>query len=182
MRRVWAVLLLLLALAGSGCRIARTDGGERESVEYTVLNADAIPPEVERIIREQEGQAFQMTYKSGGYLYILRGYGEQETGGYSIQVEEVSVSERLFISARGFWARRQRKSSGEMVPIPGWWSKRRIAGSRLLLRGDCRRSESERTPAYRNEFAYKRRSSYGISKESSASVERKVGGGEPGDF
>lgn len=93
MRRVWAVLLLLLALAGSGCRIARTDGGERESVEYTVLNADAIPPEVERIIREQEGQAFQMTYKSGGYLYILRGYGEQETGGYSIQVEEVSVSE-----------------------------------------------------------------------------------------
>ena len=78
MGKLWAALLLFLALTVSGCRIVSTEGGERQAVEYTVLRGEALPPEVERLIREQEGQAFQMTYKSGGY---------------SIQVEEVSVSD-----------------------------------------------------------------------------------------
>ena len=93
MGKLWAALLLFLALTVSGCRIVSTEGGEQQAVEYTVLRGEALPPEVERLIREQEGQAFQMTYKSGGYLYIPRGYGEQKSGGYSIQVEEVSVSD-----------------------------------------------------------------------------------------
>ena len=82
MGKLWAALLLFLVLTVSGCRIVSTEGGERQAVEYTVLRGEALPPEVERLIREQEGQA-----------YILRGYGEQKSGGYSIQVEEVSVSD-----------------------------------------------------------------------------------------
>ena len=30
-----------------------------------------------------------MTYSDGNYKYIVVGYGRQETGGYSIQVQEV---------------------------------------------------------------------------------------------
>ena len=94
MGKLWAALLLFLALTVSGCRIVSTEGGERPGGGiYSSPGGRPLPPEVERLIREQEGQAFQMTYKSGGYLYILRGYGEQKSGGYSIQVEEVSVSD-----------------------------------------------------------------------------------------
>ena len=49
--------------------------GEREAVEYTVLRPDAIPPEVAEVIQEQGDAAFQMTYISSGYLYILRAMG-----------------------------------------------------------------------------------------------------------
>jgi hypothetical protein len=34
-----------------------------------------------------------MTYSDGEYLYIARGYGEQETGGYSITVQELYLTE-----------------------------------------------------------------------------------------
>ena len=57
MGKLWAALLLFLALTVSGCRIVSTEGGERQAVEYTVLRGEALPPEVERLIREQEGQA-----------------------------------------------------------------------------------------------------------------------------
>ena len=114
MKRVWAGFLLLLALAASGCRIVRTEGGEREDVEYTVLSADAVLPEVLQVIREQEGGAFQMTYKSGGYLYILRGYGEEKTEGYSIQVEEVSRSQSaLYIRTRLLGPETKEEQQGE---------------------------------------------------------------------
>ena len=33
-----------------------------------------------------------MTYQSGEDLYLVKGYGQQTTGGYSIQVEELGVT------------------------------------------------------------------------------------------
>ena len=33
-----------------------------------------------------------MTYETPEHLYIVRGYGEQETGGYCIQVKELYLS------------------------------------------------------------------------------------------
>lgn len=40
-----------------------------------------------------------MTYQVGDIRYLMKGYGEQLTGGYSIQVEEVS-NQRTQYSAR----------------------------------------------------------------------------------
>lgn len=98
-RRLFLILAAFLLLGG--CRISDVEKGEREAVEYTVLRADAIPPEVSEIIREQGEEAFQMTYASSGYLYILRGYGRQKSGGYSIRVEEVtSTEEALHVRTR----------------------------------------------------------------------------------
>ena len=89
----WLFLLLAAFLLIGGCGISNVEKGEREAVEYTVLRPDAIPPEVAEVIQEQGDAAFQMTYISSGYLYILRGYGRQKSGGYSIQVEEVTSTE-----------------------------------------------------------------------------------------
>ena len=51
------------------------------------------PPEIDQILRRKKESAFQMAYESGDDLYILRGYGKQKSGGFSIQIEEVSKSE-----------------------------------------------------------------------------------------
>ena len=44
-------------------------------------------------MEQKKENAFQMTYQVGGVRYLMKGYGQQLTGGYSIQVEEVSESE-----------------------------------------------------------------------------------------
>lgn len=36
-------------------------------------------------------------YEEGEYLYIVRGYGEQETGGYSIQVEHLYLTKNAVV-------------------------------------------------------------------------------------
>ena len=76
-----APLILLMACLCCGCGITNVEEGERKAVEYTVLKTDAIPPEVAEVIKAQGDAEFQMTYKSDGFLYILRGYGKQKSGG-----------------------------------------------------------------------------------------------------
>ena len=46
---------------------------------------------VKELIGENKAKEFQMTYQDAGYLYLMKGYGEQKTGGYSIQIEDLSL-------------------------------------------------------------------------------------------
>ena len=113
-RRRCLFLVILASFVLCGCGISDVEKGEREAVEYTVLRADAIPPEVAEIIQEQGSDAFQMVYKSKGYLYILRGYGMQKSGGYSIQVEEVTAAdEALHVRTRLLGPETEEEQKGE---------------------------------------------------------------------
>ena len=60
---------------------------------YAIVKPGDFPPEIDQILRRKKESAFQMAYESGDDLYILRGYGKQKSGGFSIQIEEVSKSE-----------------------------------------------------------------------------------------
>ena len=60
-----------------------------------------LPPEVKKIIEVKKQEEFQMAYQCEGELYLLRGYGIQSSGGYSIQVEYVRENEEeLHIKTR----------------------------------------------------------------------------------
>jgi hypothetical protein len=90
--------LLLLILALSGCRLIRIEEGERTPVEYTVLDRREIPEDLETLISSKQTSEFQMTYQKGEDLYLVRGYGQQLSGGYSIRVDDLSESENaLFL-------------------------------------------------------------------------------------
>lgn len=84
---VWLACIL------SGCRLIRIEEAPRTALEYTVVRQEEIPKEVTALIEEKKSREFQMTYHSGDTLYLIKGYGQQMTGGYSIQVEELSLSE-----------------------------------------------------------------------------------------
>jgi len=86
------LLIICLSLFIAGCGIRNMDTQEEKELQYTVVKEDDIPDEVLKVVQDRKGEPFQMTYQSGEFLYILRGYGLQNSGGYSIQVKKVAAS------------------------------------------------------------------------------------------
>ena len=76
-----------------GCKVTDMASDKTESLDYTVVKEEEIPEEIKKLIEEKKAQEFQMTYQSDDYLYLLRGYGQQMSGGYSIQIEDLSLGE-----------------------------------------------------------------------------------------
>lgn len=62
-------------------------------LEMTILSEEVIGPELKNIIDEKKEKAFQFTYTDKENLYICIGYGKQETGGYSIAVNDLYQTE-----------------------------------------------------------------------------------------
>lgn len=81
-------LVLLFAFLFSGCGIEETDAKKLKDLPYDVLESKEIPEEFSTIIEEKKENIFKLTYTDKEYLYIAEGYGVQETGGYSISVNE----------------------------------------------------------------------------------------------
>ena len=80
-----AVFVACIQLLG-GCAI-REDTKKAEDLEFTVTQTAELPEALREQIEEKKEEAFTLTYSDNEYLYITRGYGEQETGGYSISVD-----------------------------------------------------------------------------------------------
>ena len=94
MPRITGVLagLLSIAVLLTGCAIERTNRTKVRDLDYQVVIEEEIPEELKTQIAEKKAADFKLTYETPEYLYIVRGYGEQETGGYSIQVGELYLS------------------------------------------------------------------------------------------
>ena len=58
-----------------------------EDWDYTVVPTADCPKDFLAEIEKKKINAFQMTYDDGAYRYLAVGYGEQETNGFSIQVQ-----------------------------------------------------------------------------------------------
>jgi len=84
--------LLGTVLFLTGCAIEKTNRTKVRDMEYHVVVEEELPEELKVQIEEKKAADFKMTYETPEHLYIVRGYGEQETGGYSIQVVELYLS------------------------------------------------------------------------------------------
>lgn len=93
--RKWSVCLLLAlsALLVCGCRAGKDDMKKLRDIDYTVVSPDEVPEELMALIEEEKEEPFMLTYGDKGFLYLARGYGEQETSGYSVEVEECYETE-----------------------------------------------------------------------------------------
>ena len=60
-----------------------------KDLDCTVMAEDNIPEELLEKIEDKKKDAFKMTFEDQGFLYICVGYGTQNTGGYSIAVNEL---------------------------------------------------------------------------------------------
>lgn len=88
-------ILLILLLAGvlAGCGWKNLDSKKEKALDYTLVKEEDLPEEVEEILEQKKGEPFQMTYQRDGYLYLLQGYGQQNSGGFSIQVKKLAATE-----------------------------------------------------------------------------------------
>lgn len=87
------LFLVLFSCLLYGCNIEKVRAGDGVRPEYTVMKEEDFPEKVKELISQNQETEFQMTYQDAGYLYLLKGYGKQETGGYSIQIEDLSLWE-----------------------------------------------------------------------------------------
>lgn len=84
---VWILGIAISCLMG-GCSIEETGGTKVCDLEYEIVEESSLPEELLTMIEEKKAADFKMTYEAGAEQYIVRGYGEQATGGYSIKVKE----------------------------------------------------------------------------------------------
>lgn len=86
---VWVLTVRLL----TGCSVNKDDDHKVRDLEFSVAGEAEIPDELKQIIAEKQKAPFKLTFSNDQNLYIVVGYGQQETGGYSIAVEELYLTD-----------------------------------------------------------------------------------------
>ena len=94
------VLVILALLAWvfvvrflTACSVEKDDLKKVRDLEFTVVGEADLPEELKTVIGEKKAAPFKLTYTDDQNLYIVVGYGEQETGGYSIAVRQLYLTE-----------------------------------------------------------------------------------------
>lgn len=90
-KRVLLIGSILIFLSGCSVQTNRTE--KVRDLEYTIVEEGEMPEELWNILEEKKKESFKLTYEAEGSLYLCIGYGEQPTGGYSISVNELYLSE-----------------------------------------------------------------------------------------
>lgn len=86
-----SVILCLPLLAG--CSMLSEERVKLQDLGFTVVSEEKIPQELKTIIDEKKADPFKLTYSDAEYLYIVIGYGQQESGGYSVAVNDLYLTE-----------------------------------------------------------------------------------------
>ncbi len=90
--RVFFVLLSMLFML-SGCEMLNMEKVKLRDLEFVILSEDVLPAELKTIIEERKAEPFKLTYADADALYICVGYGKQESGGFSITVDELYLTD-----------------------------------------------------------------------------------------
>ncbi len=84
---------MLVSVLLTGCTLLSEERIKLKDLDFTVLAEEKIPEELLSIITEKKTEPFKLTYSDQEFLYICIGYGEQVTGGYSIAVNELYLTD-----------------------------------------------------------------------------------------
>jgi len=87
------IVAVALMFVLTGCTLLSQERVKLQDLEFTVLAEEKIPEELLSIVNEKKQAPFQLTYSDKDCLYICIGYGEQATGGYSIAVNELYLTD-----------------------------------------------------------------------------------------
>ena len=103
MKRILTIvgLTVLLLPVLFGCGKKEDDRSGRSEVDFEVVPKEELPAPLAEAVEENKKDEIRMTYMDGEDLYLIRSYGEQATGGYSISVLECSEDEeKVYLDTR----------------------------------------------------------------------------------
>ncbi len=121
MYRKMMVLLVSMLLFGAvctGCGLEKADSKKIRDLEYTVLEPEEVPDQLQEVIQEKKEGDFKVSYTYEGYLYIARGFGMQETGGYSIQMRQLYLTSNAVYFAADLIGPEKEERKQEVVSYP----------------------------------------------------------------
>lgn len=87
------LLAIVMVLMLAGCSMLSEERVKLQDLGFTVVSEEKIPDELKTIIDEKKADPFKLTYSADEFLYIVIGYGQQSSGGYSIAVNELYLTE-----------------------------------------------------------------------------------------
>lgn len=90
-------LVCVLGSIISGCSVEETNRTKVADLEYSIVEETELPQELAGMIEEKKAADFKLTYEMGDDLYIVRGYGEQATGGYSIRIKDCYLTSNAIL-------------------------------------------------------------------------------------
>ena len=90
---MWVLVVRTL----SGCSMSKDDGNKVRDMEFSVTAEADIPEELKQIIAEKQKTPFKLTVCDAPNLCRVVGYGKQDTGGYSIAVNELYLTENSIV-------------------------------------------------------------------------------------
>lgn len=89
-------LLILCIGAFVGC--SRSDvPAKTEELDFTIVSGTDIPGDLKELIQDRRKDPFELTYTDGSYLYIVKGYGKQSSGGFNIVVNDFYLSQDCLV-------------------------------------------------------------------------------------
>ncbi|TAH70887.1 MAG: protease complex subunit PrcB family protein [Anaerolineaceae bacterium] len=94
LKTIITLLLIIFTVYGLvGCKKDESEIKKLKDLEFTVVEDADLPGELKEIIDEKKDKPFRLHYSNNDSLYIVVGYGKQNSGGYSIAVEELFLTD-----------------------------------------------------------------------------------------
>ena len=90
--KIVAISVILVGML-AGCGMLNMERVKLRDLEFVIISDELIPAELKSIIEERKAEEFKLTYADADALYICVGYGQQKTGGFSITVDELYLTE-----------------------------------------------------------------------------------------
>ena len=110
--------LVVLLLGGAvGCAGEGEPEDKVADLEFSIVPEEEIPEELKRLIEEKKANEFKLSYSADGSLYIVAGYGTKETGGYSVTVKALYLTENAIVMDSDLMGPGQEE---EVSKAPSW--------------------------------------------------------------
>lgn len=112
------ILICCVALLLSGCSGQQLSEDKKKNVSYTVVEDAEIPETLKNAIEEKKESPFKLSYSDKDELYIVIGYGKQSTGGYSIVVDDLYMTDTNMVFATTLKGSDEKVETEETVSYP----------------------------------------------------------------
>lgn len=96
-RSIGILVLLMIGSLMMGCKGEEEPEDKIADLEFEIVSEGEIPQELRDLIEEKKANEFKLSYSADGSLYIAVGFGEKETGGYSIGIKALYLTENAIV-------------------------------------------------------------------------------------
>ena len=117
--KFWGACLLLVVAAAvlGGCGSGQDENKVRD-LSFTVVGENQLPQELKTMVEEKKADPFKLTYMNDQNLFIVVGYGSQPTGGYSITVPELYLTDNAIVIRTDLLGPEKGEKAGQDTSYP----------------------------------------------------------------